>query len=332
MRYCDVFQHAYEMPREAVEPYRLSRRGMQSLLRRGGVSPEELSCILPKAAQGAKSRVIILSDGDDYFAVPAEILEKYPPSPNPRFDLVEEIPPLVFEVLPDIVAPDGEWPPQEPCPTIEELLELDDEPFDYEAHYKAELALPGVRRIHDYYRGVNTYEVFFDSHDPRAQKSRSFTYGDTAVPAIRRTLAKIGAGPDDVFVDLGCGCGAAVLTAAGMVKRARGIDLVPGVVDFCRSAADRLDIRNAEFEVGDIRHADLSEATIVYCAATTFPARLVRAINRRLQQARPGTRVVSITQPMGARGLRLTGQEYLMFSWSGDRYAINHTVYHQVRV
>jgi hypothetical protein len=329
MRYTDVFEKAWDIPPQAMEPFRLSKRSLSALVR-GGLSPERFERLLPTRARGQSGQILILTDGEASFAVPAPVLEPFPSTANPGFGKVEALPPEILEE--PIIEIEECIETEEPVLEGMDPFELSDERFDYETYYAHELAHPGVRKLHEYFNERNTYEVFFKSHDPRRQRSRSFTYGDTAVPAIFRILCRVGASRDDIFVDLGCGCGGAVLTAALLVKEARGIDLVPGVVDFCRKAAEDLGIANASFIVDDIRNAEIRDATIVYCAATTFPSRLVRAVNSQVRTTRPGTRVISITQPLGSRGLITARQEYVMFSWSGDRYAINHTVYFQERI
>jgi len=65
----------------------------------------------------------------------------------------------------------------------------------------------------------------------------------------RRALARLELGDDDIFLDVGCGTGAAVREAAGSVARAVGLDLSPGMIAQARERAAGL--ANAEFVEGD---------------------------------------------------------------------------------
>jgi ubiquinone/menaquinone biosynthesis C-methylase UbiE len=55
--------------------------------------------------------------------------------------------------------------------------------------------------------------------------------------------------PDDAFLDIACGTGAAVRQAAGVVDRAAGFDLSPAMVARARALAQGLP--NVEFHEGD---------------------------------------------------------------------------------
>jgi ubiquinone/menaquinone biosynthesis C-methylase UbiE len=65
----------------------------------------------------------------------------------------------------------------------------------------------------------------------------------------RQALAALALQPDDRFLDVGCGSGAAVRAAAAVVDRAVGVDLAPAMVARARELAAGWP--RAEFVVGD---------------------------------------------------------------------------------
>lgn len=189
--------------------------------------------------------------------------------------------------------------------------------YDFYGNFPAEMAIPEVRRIHEHYEGIDVFSMFHRSRQQEAVEGKNFTYGDTPVPVLYQLLKGIDAGRQHRFLDLGCGFGKAVLTAALLTGHATGVDLVSGAVDFCRLSARTLQIENTTFLVQDILEADLSEADIVFVACTCFPEELRRQLKRRFKELRSGAWVVTTTHSFEGRSLRyLTGLKK-KFSWSG---------------
>lgn len=193
--------------------------------------------------------------------------------------------------------------------------ELELAPTDLAALYPGEMADPHLARIHRYFLERDAFGAFHA--DGSALADPSLLYGQTALPALARALAAVEAGPGDRFLDLGCGCGATVLWAAGRMERAVGVDLLPGAVDFARSAARDLGLGNATFLLQDLRHVDLAGSTLIFLAATAFPEDLCREVLERLQAAPAGTRVVSVSVPFVGGRLQDRGRQVLPFSWTG---------------
>ncbi|MBI3930072.1 MAG: methyltransferase domain-containing protein [Armatimonadetes bacterium] len=188
--------------------------------------------------------------------------------------------------------------------------------FDLSGRYAGEMSLPEVQRIHDHYRDIDTPGIFAAALARSGYHGRNFMYGDTAVPVIYRLLQRIGADSEDVFFDLGCGCGMPVLTASMLVKKAVGIDLIPGAIQFCRLSQAALGLDNVEFRTGDLLRTNLTEASIVFVAATAFD--FLGALRERLLTVRPGTVVVSVTHSFEAPSLQLVESIPMEFSWTRE--------------
>src|SRR5262249_40262027 len=65
-------------------------------------------------------------------------------------------------------------------------------------------------------------------------------------------LRALALGPDDRFLDVGCGTGAAVREAAAVAEHAVGVDLSPRMIERAKVLA--ADLPRAEFSVGDSEH------------------------------------------------------------------------------
>lgn len=116
---------------------------------------------------------------------------------------------------------------------------------------------------------------------------------------VARMLALAGVSPEDIVCDLGCGDGRILVSAVKDfgARRAVGYELRP---DLCRAARktvrqlgaqDRIKIIN-----GDLRQADLSDASVVTLYLTTRANQsLVEVLRTRL---RPGSRVVTFLFPV----------------------------------
>jgi SAM-dependent methyltransferase len=129
-------------------------------------------------------------------------------------------------------------------------------------------------------------------------------YVPTPQPVVNRMLEIAAVGPNDYVIDLGCGDGRTVVSAAKRGAKSLGVDLDPR-----RIAEAQANVEKAE--VGDkaaIRQQNLFETDI--SEATVLTLYLLPEINRKLRprilKLKPGTRVVSHDFDMG--------------SWKADRF------------
>lgn len=116
-------------------------------------------------------------------------------------------------------------------------------------------------------------------------------YVPTPQSAVERALELAEIGPKDYVLDLGCGDGRAVITAAVKVgSRGLGVELDPVLVGHCRRLAhDRGVARLVEFRCGDIFEVDLPPASVVFLFLRAgTPSQLRTRLERQLI---PGTRV-----------------------------------------
>ena len=194
----------------------------------------------------------------------------------------------------------------------------DETPFSWEEHYAPELAVPEVADLHRFFQGIDTYAMHKSGVDHSAGRpGGQWVYGDTGIPVIYRLLRRWGVNRADVFYDLGCGCGIPVFGAGLLAGRAVGVDIVEPAVHFCQRAAAALNSSHLEFLLEDLFATDISSATFIYLACTTFPPAVRARLGEKLREARPGTRILSVTHPIRGRGIRHVLSLPQLFSWSG---------------
>jgi riboflavin synthase len=135
-------------------------------------------------------------------------------------------------------------------------------------------------------------------------------YGEILPGSAARLLGWLALTEDDVLYDLGSGVGKLVLQAACTtpVGRAVGVELS----EFRHAAAEellaallaRLEPAAAaalrarvELRKGDLRQADLPDATVVYAGSTSYPDPLLAALAERARSA-PRLRALISTRPL----------------------------------
>lgn len=190
-----------------------------------------------------------------------------------------------------------------------------------------------VRRIEAYYAESDTFGEARRAQEVLAGEldRMSLIYGDVSARAVFGALQRIQACRSDRFLDLGCGCGLPVLVASRVVGTASGVDLLPGVIDFCRRASSELGVSNASFEVRDLLSADLSGADILFVAGTAFSNALRTALRAKLLEARPGCVIVSVTHNLESWDFLLADTMRCEFPWLRGSRVRTHVFYFHLR-
>jgi SAM-dependent methyltransferase len=216
----------------------------------------------------------VITDGQSYFAVPKEILEREAPQPDIDLKMIQDY-------------------------------------FFTDDAKEAALNI-GAEALESIDRG-------------------SLTYGTTGAKSLYQALTRVAAGPDDRFLDIGCGCGLPVLIGSHFVGHARGVDIVNSMIEFAKRAAFELRRPNTTFQVANVRDVDIADADIVYVAGTTMSDDLRRVIGRRMTELRPGAVVISLTFPFQSDELVLIDTFHSPFAWWDTTTEVNHQFFIHLR-
>ncbi len=151
------------------------------------------------------------------------------------------------------------------------------------------------------------------------QRSKDdFRFGETPWSTGLELLQDVG--PQDVLYDLGAGRGKLVFLAALATGcRAVGIELLGGYNYVSRRIARWLKIDNAEFRDEDFLRTDLSQATVVYLAGTTWSQDTRDKLSLRLDTLSEGCRVISIHHEWQRPHLEPLGVSEHLFSWGRQK-------------
>ncbi len=143
-----------------------------------------------------------------------------------------------------------------------------------------------------------------------------FRFGETPWATGLELLKLAEVGPEDTFYDLGAGRGKMVFLAAlASGCQAVGIELLGGYNYVSRRLARWLKIENAVFRDEDFLRTDLSPASVVYLAGTTWSAETRERLGERLDTLSPGCRVLSVSHECKRPRLELVGESQHLFSW-----------------
>jgi SAM-dependent methyltransferase len=156
-------------------------------------------------------------------------------------------------------------------------------------------------------------------HEARATAGRTgdteMVYGTTPGEATLELLDFAEATEDDIFYDLGCGLGVPTIVASLVCKKSTGIELLPEIAKQAQQVAEALKLANASFLVGDLKSADVSDGTIIYCYSTCLREESRLALGDRVALTKPGTRILTVTHGLTHEALDL--KERREIGWEG---------------
>jgi len=144
------------------------------------------------------------------------------------------------------------------------------------------------------------------------QGFRELMYGETPVHSALWLFWRAGLGKGGQLVDLGAGRGRTLLAARWLGAGARGVELLEGHVALAMGPLKRA---GAELVLGDATQADLQDATHVFTNWTALTPETRARLVERLRTCRPGTRILTVTRPVGAEGFTVLSRHWLLFTW-----------------
>lgn len=145
-------------------------------------------------------------------------------------------------------------------------------------------------------------------------------YGETPVLTAKKVLERLSPSADDILIDLGCGRGQVVFAAHYLFGvEAIGIDIIP---TFIRRAS-RLSrwmgisqkVRFIRENLAWIPDELLQRATILYLAGTTFDDEQMQRIGVRLEGARPGAKLITLSEEFHSPLYKIVGSDSFQFTW-----------------
>lgn len=131
-----------------------------------------------------------------------------------------------------------------------------------------------------------------------ADRAQASAYGETPACLIEALLDRLAPGPDELFVDLGCGAGNVCAAVLARGARVLGIEVNPELASAARiflggTPPDRCRIQEADF-----LKVDWSQAHLAYATTARFPDTLLQALTARVEQATLIRAFAALGQPL----------------------------------
>jgi hypothetical protein len=154
------------------------------------------------------------------------------------------------------------------------------------------------------------------------------TYGEVTPECMEQMMDAANVQPGEVFYDLGCGTGKAVVLSAFLrpFKRCVGVELVEDLYNSAIGAgarymaeikpqlADR-ENQNVEFVLGSMFEQDYSDGDVFYTHCTCFDDDMMNRISVMLEKCKPGTRVMTITKGLTSPQFELVQSAPIRMGW-----------------
>lgn len=181
----------------------------------------------------------------------------------------------------------------------------------------------------------------------------SSTYGEVSPESVVKLMELLDLRKDDLFYDLGCGVGKALLHVAllAQCKKCVGVELAKSRYQSCVDAHNHLlhilskdrrhpkkklgtvdikkeDLPEIEFKNDDILKCDISEATAVYWNNVCFPSDISESILWKLTGLKKGSRLLTLNKICARHSnscamkgspcafFTLTKQDYICSTWT----------------
>ncbi|KFE71770.1 SAM-dependent methyltransferase [Hyalangium minutum] len=186
------------------------------------------------------------------------------------------------------------------------------------------------------YQDLSGYETAQREKERLGRGDQSTTYGEILPESFVELMAAASPTEGDVFIDLGSGTGKATFMAALSfpLSKSMGVELLPGLGDLAR---ERLAVYDSEFRPhlpeqhqrqriefidGDLTEQDLSGVDIVFAHATCFPPELIAQLGKKLEELKPGARVIVAGNTLNTPALKFLAMKIMRADWGTALTAI----------
>ncbi len=194
--------------------------------------------------------------------------------------------------------------------------------------------------INEIYQPIDGMKISLAERDRLQIVDSNYTYGEINPETFGDMLEMVKPQQGEVFYDLGSGAGKAVICAALLFDWGKccGVEMLPGLVDASRAAAQALDNSakikskfpdrhyNIQFIQEDILKADISDADVIFLHATTFGQPLWDNLKAKLNQLKTGIRVIVNTKQLDSNYFKKIDEQTREMGW-GESMAFTYQKY-----
>lgn len=180
-----------------------------------------------------------------------------------------------------------------------------------------------------YSQQENPYSISLHFREENHIDGEEFTYGEIVPASFAQLLAFTVPAEGEIFYDLGCGAGKAVFCASLCFPylRAKGVELLPPMFDFCTTLKKhfvklvsenryfRNNVPSVDFIQGDLLEVDFSDGNIFFLNATCFRDNDWSTLLKKLDALPIGIRVIVVTRHLESDAFELIEQGTYSMSW-----------------
>ncbi|MBI2251724.1 MAG: hypothetical protein HYU63_03055 [Armatimonadetes bacterium] len=149
-------------------------------------------------------------------------------------------------------------------------------------------------------------------------------YGETPLITMKKILKLINCNSNDIFYDLGGGRGLTVFFVSKFLNiESFGIEIVPAFVKKVNQIKEKLKFYKAAFIQANFLNVDISKATILYIASTTFTEETLKKLTHKTKELKKDAKIITLSTPLKGEHLTLLYSKKFYFSW-GETQAFFH--------
>lgn len=165
----------------------------------------------------------------------------------------------------------------------------------------------------------NPYRVIKREGARTPVRMENLIYGETPVLSVKKILERLSPSAEDTLIDLGCGRGLVVFAAHYLFgMETIGIDIIPTFISRGAKLAIWMGTSKTVFireNLAWVSDELLERATIFYLAGTTFDDEQMEKIVARLERARPGTKLITLSEAFPSPLYTIVGSGSFRFTW-----------------
>ena len=179
------------------------------------------------------------------------------------------------------------------------------------------------------YNDTNSAEISTQERSRLNTDADDFVYGEIEFSTFTHILAKVQPQPTEIFYDLGCGAGKAILSAALNFDLAEiiGIELLPGLCQLANEKFEyaKLLVKDNHFYLNrltrltiindDLYRCDISDGDIIFINATCFHYTNWKKIQDKLLSLKIGSRVIVTTKSIDHDYFLHLSRQFELMSW-----------------
>jgi precorrin-6B methylase 2 len=183
----------------------------------------------------------------------------------------------------------------------------------------------GKQILETLYKDVNGYAISTRARRKICNADKAHTYGEVVPESFYQMMVRVSPIKGEVFYDLGSGTGKAVILASLFFEFSKciGIETLEDLHKASRQVLENYqhyavvqrEKRFIDFINTNFLEYDISDGDIFFIHATCFPDELMSQLGKRLEFAKTGARVITVTKTFESDKFQSVDHHEYQMSW-----------------